>query len=341
MTQMVKNRSSSRAISSFALLSLCICLQSCAGKGGRAKLYAAPKTPFKAVAVFPAKIKYDKQSIAEEIHRSADVLSALWKHSHWLSIAPSQFRVIDEQEKSALHGTDIIRAMKKLKLKRHEMAYLRTTLSSREKTGSARIKGKLGVKIGKEYDIKIIATLELYTLDGELVAESEAIVTHDPFGEYEDYDQKPAAREAVSKALISLVEKCDICFEEAFRAEYATVESPAMIMHANTIDNESFIQELAKTDPLERDFRLLLAMQYFLPSLTLAQSKMLSKSPAGFCFQEEAKEPFKPFECITHINNKEIGSIHELSQARPDLHELKLKAITRDGKTRTIILPLN
>lgn len=315
-------------------------ITSCAHGGAKTIVYEAPEKPFKVLAVFPAKIRYDKTSMVEDVHRTDDLLDALWKHSTWLTITPTQFRVIDEREKAALHGTDLVRTLRQLKFKPQDTAYLRLTLSTREKVGSARIRGKTGVKIGKEVDIKIVAILELYTLDGTLVAESEAITTHDPFGEYPDYDQKPAARDAITNALKGLVEECHDCFEEAFRAKHPTTTSPAIIMHSNTINNESFIDELKKVDPLERDFRLLLAMQYFQPQLTLPQSKILSKSSAGFCLGAAAKEPFTPFDCVTHINSKAINSVHELSQARPDLQELKLRAITPQGKKRTIILPI-
>ena len=326
-------------IFTLALVTSLFCLGACAGGGHKAKLYQEPDEPFKAIAVFPAKIRYARDSIVEDIHRTTDILDTLWRHSTWLTIAPTQFRVVDEAEKSAMHGTDIVRTLKKLKLSSNNVAYLRTTLSAREKTASARVRTKLGVKVGQEVDVKIVASVELFAMDGTLLAESEAITKHDPFGSYPDYDQRPAARQANEQALKGLIDSCNDCFTEAYRGEFPIVSSPTTIMHSQTLSNDTFVNELKKVDPLEKDFRVLVAMQYYRPELTLSESQNLKKSSAGFCLASEAEAPFTPHDCITHINNKPISSVHQLSQAKVIAAPLKLKAITPKGKTRTVVLP--
>lgn len=317
-----------------------VVIASCASSNLRLEI-DPPADPIRLVAVAPALLRYQPDPYEIE-RRSEDVLAALWHHSQWPVLSPTEFIVIDENARDPLMGTDLLSRTRSLQLAPEHIGVLKTIISIREARGRAVVRGAAGTAVGRGYDGTAVITLELYSAGGRLVAEVEVLERLDPFVDKPDWDGKPEIRAAITRAVTTLVNACTACVQRVPAMVMDSYPSSATVMRAyrSVLRNPATWTRAAAG--ADRDLQIWRTMQYFANTIELDRAIALESRPPGFCLSGVPAPPLRPGDCVVAVNGAPATSPHTLRRARalaPPGAQVKLTVIGTEGIARSVPAP--
>ncbi len=297
-----------------------------------------PPQPFAALVILPVEVSAPIDA-ADQERRGQDLLAALAQQAEWRVLGPRAFRLTDELAPDFLHGTDLVLRGRELGFDARQLLFARLRVALHEAHARAAASGPAGAAARSSYDGEVIVTLTLLDADGVDRGEITVREHNDPFAEHADWDDLPAARRAIVRAVEALVGACPGCVAARPALPFAVFVNPAVLLDARDDEGGSLRQTLAAVDALERDRLLWRTMQYLQPAISLEEARRLAAVPPGACVGETPPPGLEAGDCIIAAEGVTVDGPHALAWVLGRAEQVALTVIDTVGSSRIVLYP--